>query len=84
MAGYLDIRAGGFPHFNRLKRIFTKEKIETMAYYDVTNFARRIKCIVYMTWGFNDNVCPPTTSYIVWNHIKSEKESLITPINLWH
>ena len=34
-----------------------------------------------MTWGYNDNVFPPTTSYIVWNLIKSEKESLITPIN---
>ena len=61
--------------------MFTKEKVETMSYYDVTNFARRIECIVYMTWGFNDNVCPPTTSYIVWNLITSEKESLITPIN---
>ena len=81
MAGYLDNRAGGFPHFNRLNGMFTKEKVETMSYYDVTNFARRIECIVFMTWGYNDNVCPPTTSYIVWNLIKSEKESLITPIN---
>lgn len=81
MAGYLANRAGGFPHFNKLNNMFTKEKVETMAYYDVTNFARRIECIVYMTWGFNDNVCPPTTSYIVWNLISSEKESLITPIN---
>ena len=81
MAGYLANRAGGFPHFNRVNNMFTKEKVETMAYYDVTNFARRIECIVYMSWGFNDNVCPPTTSYIVWNLITSEKESLITPIN---
>ena len=81
MSGYLANRAGGFPHFNRVNNMFTKEKVETMAYYDVTNFARRIECIVYMTWGFNDNVCPPTTSYIVWNLITSEKESLITPIN---
>jgi len=81
MAGYLANRAGGFPHFNRVNNMFTKEKVKTMSYYDVTNFARRIECIVYMTWGFNDNVCPPTTSYIVWNLITSEKESLITPIN---
>lgn len=81
MAGYLANRAGGFPHFNKLNNMFTKDKVETMSYYDVTNFARRIECIVYMTWGFNDNVCPPTTSYIVWNLITSEKESLITPIN---
>ena len=81
MAGYLDNRAGGYPHFNRLNNMLTPEKVATMAYYDVVNFARRITCPVYMTWGYNDNVCPPTTSYIVWNLITAPKESLITPIN---
>ena len=81
MAGYLDNRAGGYPHFNRLKGMLTPEKVETMAYYDVVNFARRITCPVYLTWGYNDNVCPPTTSYIVWNLITAPKESLITPVN---
>ena len=81
MAGYLDNRAGGYPHFNRLKGMLTPEKVGVMAYYDVVNFARRITCPVYLTWGYNDNVCPPTTSYIVWNLITAPKESLITPIN---
>jgi cephalosporin-C deacetylase-like acetyl esterase len=81
MAGYLDHRAGGYPHFNRLNNMFTPEKVATLAYYDVVNFARRITCPVYLTWGYNDNVCPPTTSYIVWNLITSKKESLITAIN---
>ena len=81
MAGYLDNRAGGYPHFNRLNGMLTTEKVRTMAYYDVVNFARRITCPVYLTWGFNDNTCPPTTSYIVWNLITSPKDSLITPIN---
>lgn len=81
MAGYLDNRAGGYPHFNRLKNMLTPAKVEVMAYYDVVNFARRITCPAYLTWGYNDNTCPPTTSFIVWNLIKSPKESLITPIN---
>ncbi len=81
MAGYLDNRAGGYPHFNRLKGMLTPAKVETMAYFDVVNFARRITCPVYLTWGYNDNVCPPTTSYIVWNLITAPKESLITSIN---
>ena len=81
MAGYLDNRAGGYPHFNRLNSMLTPEKVATMAYYDVVNFARRITCPVYLTWGYNDNVCPPTTSYIVWNLITAPKESLITPVN---
>ena len=81
MAGYLDNRAGGYPHFNRQNEMLTPEKVKTLEYYDVVNFARRITCPVYLTWGYNDNVCPPTTSYIVWNLITSPKESLITPIN---
>jgi cephalosporin-C deacetylase len=59
----------------------TPEKINTMAYYDVVNFARLIKVPVFMTWGFNDDVCPPTTSYIVYNVLEGEKEALITPVN---
>lgn len=37
--------------------------------------------IDYTRWGRNDNTCPPTTSYAVWNTLKCPKESLITPIN---
>lgn len=36
---------------------------------------------LYMTWGYNDNTCPPTTSYAVWNTLTCPKECLITPIN---
>lgn len=81
MAGYLDHRAGGWPHLNRENQMLTPEKVATLQYYDVVNFARRLVCPVYLTWGYNDNVCPPTTSYIVWNLIKAPKTSLITPIN---
>ena len=51
-----------------------------MAYYDVVNFARKVKAPTYLTWGYNDNTCPPTTSYAVWNTLKCKKESLLTPI----
>ena len=82
MAAYAEKgRTGGYPHFNRVNAMLTPEKIKGMAYYDVVNFARHIACPVFMTWGYNDNVCPPTTSYAVWNTLKGEKESLITPVN---
>ena len=81
MAGYKAGRAGGYPHFFRVDGMDTPEKLNTMAYYDVVNFARRLKCPVYMTWGYNDDTCPPTTSYAVYNVITSPKEALITPIN---
>lgn len=82
MAGYAEKgRTGGYPHFNKTNQMLTPEKIKVMAYYDVINFARHIKCPVYMTWGYNDNTCPPTTSYAVWNTLQTEKEALLTPVN---
>ena len=82
MAAYAEPgRTGGYPHFNRENQMLTPEKIQTLQYYDVVNFARRIQCPVHLTWGYNDNVCPPTTSYTVWNLISAPKVSLITPVN---
>lgn len=69
----------GYPHFRR--ELLTPAAIQTLAYYDVVNFAPFIKAKTYMTWGYNDNTCPPTTSYAVWNLLKCQKESLVTPIN---
>ena len=70
MAGYKAGRAGGYPHFFRVAGMDTADKLNTMAYYDVVNFARRIKIPTYLTCGFNDDTCPPTTSYIVYNVLK--------------
>ena len=82
MAGYKAGRAGGYPHlFKNTVDMDTPAKIKTLAYYDVVNFARQITVPVYMTWGFNDNTCPPTTSYIVYNVLNCAKEALITPVN---
>lgn len=82
MAGYKAGRAGGYPHlFTKTVDMDTPEKIKTLAYYDVVNFAKQITVPVYMTWGFNDNTCPPTTSYIVYNVLGCPKEALITPVN---
>lgn len=71
----------GYPHFTPESGAYSKECLQTLAYYDVVNFARHIETPVYMTWGYNDNTCPPTTSYAVWNVLQCPKESLLTPIN---
>lgn len=81
MAGYMAGRAGGYPHFFRTQGMDTPQKLQTMAYYDVINFARLIKAPTYITWGYNDDVCPPTTSYAAYNVLQCPKETLITPIN---
>ena len=82
MAAYSEKgRTGGYPHFHRLNAMLTPEKINTLRYYDVVNFARQMKATTFLTWGFNDDTCPPTTSYAVWNSLPCPKESLITPVN---
>ena len=83
MAGYAaKDGTGGYPHFCRQPQILSnKDCLNTLAYFDVVNFARYVKAPTYLTWGYNDVTCPPTTSYAVWNTLKCTKESLLTPIN---
>jgi len=72
-------RTHGYPHFQR--ELLTPSALSTLPYYDVVSFAPLVKAKTYLTWGYNDNVCPPTTTYAVWNLLTCEKESLITPVN---
>ncbi|MDH5605093.1 MAG: acetylxylan esterase, partial [Cyclobacteriaceae bacterium] len=51
-----------------------KENIETSKYYDVVNFGKQITVPGFYSFGFNDNVCPPTSIYSVLNVIKAEKK----------
>jgi cephalosporin-C deacetylase len=82
MTGYLENRAGGWPHLfsaNNLKLNNTKEKLQTVPYYDVVNFARLLKIPGYYSWGFNDETCPPTSMYSVFNVITAPRELMVVP-----
>lgn len=72
--GYLHKRAGGWPHLFKNKSHCTDAKIETVKYYDVVNFARHLQCPVFFSWGYNDQTCPPTSTYAVFNSVRSEKQ----------
>jgi cephalosporin-C deacetylase len=77
VTGYLNGRAGGWPHYfdkNNLSFNNKKEKIETAGYYDVVNFAKRIKVPGFYSWGYNDETCPPTSMYAAYNAINAPKE----------
>ncbi|MCE7064831.1 acetylxylan esterase [Dyadobacter sp. CY326] len=77
VTGYLHGRAGGWPHYfdkNGIKGNNTKEKVNTVAYYDVVNFARRVKVPGLYIWGFNDETCPPTSMYASYNVTSAPKE----------
>ena len=80
VTGYLNGRAGGWPHIFRSEQDPTlrmKEKVETSRYYDVVNFARRVKVPGLYTWGFNDETCPPTSMYSAYNVIPGSKKLLL-------
>ncbi len=74
LTGFLHGRAGGWPQIFRDDFTNKPEKIETSKYYDVVNFARFVKAQGWYTWGYNDNVCPPTSTYSAYNVIEAEKE----------
>ncbi len=86
LTGYLSGRAGGWPHYfgsGSVDYNNTKEKLETAGYYDVVNFARRLKVPGNYSWGFNDETCPPTSMYAAYNVIEAPK-SLFLALDTGH
>ncbi len=81
VTGYLQNRAGGWPHMFRAvdgpMSHRSSNEIETSRYYDVVNFARRVKVPGFYSWGFNDETCPPTSMYSAYNVIPGEKKLLL-------
>jgi cephalosporin-C deacetylase-like acetyl esterase len=80
VTGYLENRAGGWPHMFRAdgpQSHRSPEKIETTRYYDVVNFARRVKVPGLYSWGWNDETCPPTSMYSAYNVIPGQKKLLL-------
>lgn len=90
VSGSLHGRAGGWPQPFQPDPVTgapsphtTPAKIATATYYDTVNFARRLKVPGYYTWGYNDDTCPPTTTYAAYNVITAPKELGVT-LELWH
>ncbi|MEZ0607423.1 acetylxylan esterase [Fibrella sp. WM1] len=87
MTGYLNGRAGGWPHlFTGTSLAFnnTPAKINTVGYYDVVNFARLVNVPGYYSWGYNDETCPPTSMYAAYNVINAPKSlSLFLDTGHW-
>ena len=77
-------RAGGWPHpfmpgqDGSASPQATPAKISTASYYDIVNFARRVHVPGYYSWGYNDETCPPTTAYAVYNEVTAPKTLGVT------
>jgi len=51
----------------------------TLSYFDNLNLGPRITCPVLMTVGLQDDICPPSTVYAVFNKITTPKEMKVFP-----
>ena len=60
-----------------------EDKLKTVPYYDVVNFARFVKAPMLFIQGYNDRTCPPTTTYSAYNIMTCEK-SLLLPKDCAH
>ena len=67
--------AGGWPHYfyHAKMNAITKARLEGARYYDGVNFARRITLPGWYSFGYNDEVVPPTSSYGLYNSVKAPK-----------
>lgn len=77
LTGYLYNQAGGWPHFfakDNFISFYSRENVQNLAYYDVVNFAKRVKIPGFYSWGYNDEVCPPTSIYAAYNSIAASKK----------
>ena len=57
----------------KLDNEVTKARVAGARYYDGVNFARRITVPGWYSFGYNDEVVPPTSAYGLYNTIKAPK-----------
>ena len=85
VAAELHGRAGGWPHpfkpndDGSPSSHSTPAKILTASYYDTVNFARRLKVPGFYIWGYNDETCPPTSTFAAYNVITAPKTLAVEP-----
>ena len=69
----LQKKACGWPHYFYQVKNLDMKKVEGARYYDGVNFARRIKCPGWYSFGYNDEVVPPSSAYSVYNVVSAPK-----------
>ena len=69
----LQQKACGWPHYFHGVKNPDMKKVEGARYYDGVNFARRITCPGWYSFGYNDEVVPPSSAYSVYNIVTAPK-----------
>ena len=63
---------------------WSESAINSARYVDAANFAKNIKCEFFMSVGFCDVVCPPTTCFAAFNNIPSKNKTMLNCVNIGH
>lgn len=78
VCGYYNGRAGGWPHlFRNPSEKNIEAKLNTVRYFDTANFARFVEVPGIYAFGYNDNVCCPTSTTSAYNVIPGPKQLLL-------
>lgn len=79
LTGYLHDQGNAWPYVFKNKKLATPERLETVKYYDVVNFARRLEVPVFFSFGYNDMIVCPTSTVGAYNVIRSPKSRMVVP-----
>lgn len=71
--GFMNGRTGGWPFLLRPEATRSAERVSTLSYFDVVNFARRVNAPGFYSWSYNDETCPPTSMFAAYNVVKAPK-----------
>lgn len=84
--GILDKQESGWPRFVSVKdgKPVDQAVVDTVAYYDCANMAKRIKGQCLLTTGFIDTTCSPTSVYVAFNNIPASNKRIINDIPCGH
>lgn len=79
LTGYLYDQGNAWPYLFKNKALATKERLETVKYYDVVNFARHLAVPMWVSYGYNDLVVCPTSIQGAINEMPTQPEVMIVP-----
>ena len=68
-------RTGSIPRGAARQGAKSPEALKAQSYYDCVNFARMIKCPVFICTGGTDELCPPSNVYAVFNALPEETKA---------
>ena len=72
-------KACGWPHYFYGQKQPDSKKVAVSGYFDGVNFARRLAVPSWFSFGYNDEVVPPNSSYATYNVTKGARTLRLYP-----